>query len=125
LGGGVLEFLVLDELADEFPTRVFAFFLAFRDDLLIDGEQLATLDIHERRGHDEELAGDVEIEHTHDIDVFDELRGELGEVDFVDVDLLFLDEIEQQVERSFEHLEFYFVFGHEPPESGCVRSGKL
>jgi len=79
---------------------------------LIHGQQLAALDIHERRGHHEELAGDLEIELAHHLDVFDELRGELGEIDRIDVHLLLLDEIEEQIQRAFKDLEFDFVFGH-------------
>ena len=108
----VLELLVLDKLADEFPTRVFAVVLFFDRDLLIDGQQLAALDVHERGSHDEKLAGDVEVELAHDLDVLDELRSERGKVDLVDVHFLLLDEIKQQVERTLEDLEFDFVFGH-------------
>jgi hypothetical protein len=41
------------------------------------------------------------------------LRGELGEVDFIDVHLLLLDEIKKQVERAFEDLKLDLVFRHE------------
>jgi hypothetical protein len=49
--------------------------------------------------------------------VRDELRGELGEVDLVNVHFLLLDEIEEQIERAFEDLELNFVFRHEPENS--------
>src|SRR6185369_12053459 len=101
-GGGVLEFFVFDELADEFPTRIFALVFALDDDLLVYGQQFAALDIHERRGHHEKLAGDLQVELAHEVNVRDELRGELGEVDLVNVHLLLLDEIEQQVERALK-----------------------
>src|SRR5205814_656525 len=75
-------------------------------------QQFAALDVHECRGHHEKLAGDFEVELAHDLDVFDELRGERGEVDLVNVHLLLLDQIKQQVEWTFEDFEFDFVFGH-------------
>jgi hypothetical protein len=37
--------------------------------------------------------------------VRDELRGELGEVDLVNVHLLLFDEIKEQVERAFKNFE--------------------
>src|SRR5580698_7614841 len=97
LRGGVLEFFIFDELADQFPARVFAFVLAFDDDLLIHWQEFAALDIHERRGHHEKFAGDLKIEFAHEVNVRDELRGELGEIDFVNIHFLLLDEIKQQV----------------------------
>ena len=112
LRSGVFEFFVFDELADEFPARIFAFLLVFDLHLLIDGQKFAALDVHERGGHHEEFAGDVEIEHAHDFDVFDELGGELGEVDFVNIDFFLPDEVEKQIERAFEDFKFDFVFGH-------------
>ena len=115
-----MNFFVFDELADEFPARVFALVLALHGHLLIHGQQLAALDVHERRGHDEKLAGEVEVEHPHDLDVFDELRGELREVDLVDVHLLLLDEVEEEVERAFKDLELDFVIGHAPPMRAAI-----
>ena len=47
------------------------------------------------------------------VNVFDELRGELGEVDLINVHFLLFDEIKEQIERAFEDLELDFVFGHE------------
>jgi len=64
--------------------------------------EVRALDIHERRGHHEKFAGDLEIELAHQVNVRDELRGELGEVDLVNVHLLLLDEIKEQVERAFK-----------------------
>ena len=79
---------------------------------LVHGQQFAALDEHQRRGHHEKFAGDFEIELAHHLDVFDELRGELGEVDLVNVHLLLLDEIKEQIQRAFKDLELDFVFGH-------------
>ncbi len=122
-GGGVLEFLVFHQLADEFPARVFALLLALDLHLLVHRQQLATFDVHERRGHHEKFAGNLQIELPHEIDVFDELRGEFGEVDFVNVHLLLLDQIKEQIERAFEDLELDFVFRHEPKNSKAGAGG--
>src|ERR1039458_394178 len=44
---GILEFLVFDQLADQFPARVFALIFAFHLRLLLNGQQFAALDIHQ------------------------------------------------------------------------------
>ena len=81
-------------------------------DLLVHRQQFAALDVHERRGHHEEFAGDLQVELPHQVDVFDELGGQLGEVDLVNVHLLLLDQIKKQIERAFKDLEFDFIFRH-------------
>ncbi len=110
--GGVLELFVFDKLADQFPARVCALLFAFHRHLLVHGQQFAALDVHERRSHDEEFAGDLQIELAHEVNVFDELRGEPREVDLINVHLLLFDEVEEQIERAFEDLELDFVFRH-------------
>ena len=112
LGGGILEFLVFNQLADEFPARILAFLFAFDLRLLIGGQQFAAFDVHERRGHDEEFAGDFKVEFTHEVNVFDELRGQPGEVDRVNVHFLLFDEVKEQIQRAFKNLELNFVFRH-------------
>ena len=54
--------------------RVFAVFLTLDLRLLVHGEQIPALDIHERGGHDQELARDFQVQQPHGFDVFDELR---------------------------------------------------
>ncbi len=61
----------------------------------------------------EKFAGDFQVEQAHRVDMLDELRGELREVDLIDVHFLFFDEVKQQIERAFEDLELDFIFGHE------------
>jgi len=61
----------------------------------------------------EKLAGHFEVELAHQVNVFDELRGEPGEVDLVNVHLLLFDKIKEQVERAFKNLELNFVIRHE------------
>ena len=112
LRGGVFELFVFDELADQLPARVFLLLVALGLDLLVHRQQFAALDIHERRGHHEKLAGDFEVELAHQLDVLDELRGDLRQVDLVNVHLLLFHQVKEQVERAFEHLELDFVFCH-------------
>jgi len=101
----IIEDIVYDPFVDEEMA-------ATGGDLLVHGQQFPAFDVHQGRGHDEKLAGDFQIEHPHEIDVFDELSGELREVDLVNIHFLLFNEIKEQVERAFEDLEFNFVFAH-------------
>src|SRR6266516_4219543 len=112
LRGGVFELFVFDELADQLPARVFLLLVALGLDLLVHRQQFAALDIHERRGHHEKLTGDFEVELAHQLDVLNELRGDLRQVDLVNVHLLLFHQVQEQVERAFEDLELDFVFCH-------------
>jgi|GEM_PF-6136367 len=60
-------------------------------------------------GHQEELAGDVEVETLHGVDVGQVLIGNPGDLDIVDIHLVLLDEMEQKVEGAFEIFDLYFV----------------
>jgi hypothetical protein len=122
-GGGVLVFAVFDELPDEFPAGVFLVFLLDHG-LFFDGEEFAAFDVHEGGGHDEELAGDLEVELPHHLDVFDELGGDLGEVDLINIHFLLLHEVKKEVERTFEDFELDLIFGHDltraAPQGPCI-----
>ena len=109
----VLELLVLDELADQFPARIFAFVLLLGLHLLLHRQQLAALDVHERGGHHQKFARHFEVKLAHEVDVLHKLGGQFGEVDLINIDLLLPDEVKEQIERSFEDLELYFIFRHE------------
>src|SRR5690606_4130970 len=77
LGGGLLELLVLEELVDEFPAGVEGVVVAaFGDGGLAAGEEHAAFDLHEGGGHDEELAGDVEVELLERVEHVDVLAGD-------------------------------------------------
>ena len=110
--GRVLEFFILDELADEFPAWVLGLIVALGLRLLVHRQQFPALDVHECRGHHEELAGDLEVELAHQIDVFDELSGNFRQVDLVNIHLLLFHQVKEQVERAFEDLELDFVICH-------------
>ena len=58
------------------------------------------------------IAGDFQVEQPHGLDVIDELGGQPGEVDLVNINLLLSYQIKEQIERAFEDLEFYRIIGH-------------
>ena len=113
LVGGVLEFLVLHQLADQFPAGILAFLLFLRLHLLFHRQEFLALDVHERAGHHEEFAGDLDIKLAHEIDVLDEFPRDLGEVYLIDVHLLLLHQVKQKIHGALEHLEFDFIIQHE------------
>src|SRR4029077_3753855 len=55
--------------------------------------------------HHQVLAGEVEIELLEELQVAEILVGDRRDRDVVDVDLALLDQVQQQVERTFEDLE--------------------
>ena len=57
--------------------RIFAFLSFGVSDLLIDRQEHAALDVHERRRHHEEFAGDLEVEQLHQRERSEEHTSEL------------------------------------------------
>ena len=110
--GGILELLILHELADQVPARVLLFFFQFGP--LLDRQKHPALYHHERCGHHDKLTRDVEIEHAHEGKVFHVLGGDPLDGDVVNVDLFFLDKVEKQIKRPLEDLQFnlVLVLGH-------------
>src|SRR6185503_15743680 len=99
--GGGLELLVLEQAPHQRVARIFL--------LLFDAggglgtrQQHLRLDVNQRRRHDDVFAGGVEIELLHQRDGLEVLRRDQGNRDVVDVQLVLLDQVEQQIERSLE-----------------------
>jgi segregation and condensation protein A len=72
-------------------------------------QQRSRFDVDQRRRHHQELSGDVEVQLLHQIDVLDVLRGDKRDGNVVDVDLVLLDQMQQQVERTLEVLQAYGI----------------
>ncbi len=56
--------------------------------------------MNQRRGHVDEVGGNVDIEFFELVQVVEILLGDFGDGDVVNVHLLLADQIEQQVERT-------------------------
>ena len=95
---GVLVFLVLEKAVDQLVARVF---LPFGAGQRVGRQQHLRLDVNQHRGHIDELGRNVYIQFAELFDVCEVLAGDLGDRDIVDIDVLFADEVEQQVERAF------------------------
>ena len=114
LAGGVLELLVFDQPTNEFKARIL--FILFADlglGFLVGGQEFPAFDVDQGGRHHQELASDFEVQFPHLIDIGNELRGDSSEVDLVNVDLLLLDQVQQQIQRPFEHVELNPVFVHQ------------
>ena len=102
LGGG-LEFLVLEQPPDQRIARIFLV-VGIAGGGLGPRQQHPALDVDQRRRHHQELAGDVEVELLHQVEVLEVLLGDQRDRDVVDVHLVLLDQMNEQIERALERL---------------------
>lgn len=123
--GSVAVLLVLKKLADEFGARVFLLLVARVAGAFGGGRrghEHPALDFHQRRGHDEKLACEVDVDAGEALASFnaEELKVLLSDErdgDVVDVDFFALDEEEEEVERTFKGIKPDSI-------SGFVRHGE-
>jgi hypothetical protein len=98
----LLELTVLEQAPDQLGARVtLLVFLLER----ARGEQEAGLDPHQGGRHHQELAGHIEVEKAHRLDGLQVLAGDMRDRDVVDINLIALDEMKKQIERTLEGLE--------------------
>jgi hypothetical protein len=58
-----------------------------------------------RGGHQKVLPGNVQVQNFHQLEIFQILLGDEGDGNVEDIQFILLDEMEQQVKRSFEPLQ--------------------
>ena len=103
------ELLVFEQPFDQLRARVFVqVFLAIG--IRIGREQHLRFDVNQRRGHHQKIARDGDVQLLHQLEIGQVLFGDARDRDVVDVDLVFLDQVEQQIKRPLEDLEFDTVF---------------
>ena len=68
-------------------------------------QQHLALDVNQRRRHDEELAGEVEVQLLQQVQVLEVLLRDDRDLDVIHVHLVLLDQMDEQVERAFERLQ--------------------
>ena len=112
MSGGVLEFFVFDELADEFPARVFLLDgLLAAGGLVFGREQAAAFQVNQVRRHGDEVARAVEVGLRDGGEVVEVLADEPFQGQVVKLDLLLAHEVQKQVERTLENVQPHLVFG--------------
>ena len=105
---GVLELLIFNELPDQFPAWIFLVIIRIRR-LDGAGQESPALQIHQIRRHHDELAREVDVQHFEGVDVGNILLGDALDIHVQHIQLLLPDQVEQEVERTFEDIEFNFV----------------
>ena len=94
--GGILEFFVFNELADQFPTRVVLVRLVpWR--LLPLGEKGPAFNIHQVGRHRDEFRGQIDVEKFEGLEVIEILGCDPFQGYIVNVHLVFPDEVKKQV----------------------------
>jgi hypothetical protein len=68
-------------------------------------QQHPGLDLHQGSRHHQELAGNVEIQLLHQVQVIEILLGDDGDLNVVHVHLVLLDQMNEQIERAVEALQ--------------------
>ena len=106
--GRILEFFVFNKLADKLPARIVLLGILFGW-LIHARQQGAAFQIHQIGRHDDELGGQIDVKQLECIDVVEVLAGDSLDGDRMDIHLVFFDEVEQQVERTFENFKTDFV----------------
>ena len=121
--GRVLVLLVLEQPPDELLARVehLPLLLGPHVERLRRGDQLARLQVGERRRHDQVVRRHVERHRLHEIEVLQVLLGDEGDRECDDVDLVRLAEVQEQVERSLELRERDRGRGRRPRSRGHFR----
>ncbi len=92
---------MLEKAIDELAARIFG--RLFRADGCARQQHLA-LDMNEQRRGVDKVAGHIHVAGAEMIDVGQELRGDFGDGNVVDVDVLLANEVKQQVERTIVDL---------------------
>lgn len=127
---GFAEGAVFEELAEQFGGGV-EFLLVAGGACgvlasLILGIDHAGLDFDERGGDDQEFTSGLDIDIGEVLDVVEVLIGDGAEGDLGDVEFDAPDEVQEEVERTFEGIEAHGVWLHRhpfrsPKAAGCAR----
>jgi hypothetical protein len=88
------------------------------------GQEQAALDLHQRRRHDEKLAGHIEIELLHRVQHLDILLHHRLDRNVVDIELILSDQEKKQIERALENGQFDAGIGIENHGVTSLGSGK-
>lgn len=92
---------VLDETPDQFIARIFLLPLFF---ILFMREQHPALYIQKRRRHDQKLTGHIHVLLSHPVNVGKILVSDVGDGDVIDVDLIYLDEMQKKIQGAVKRV---------------------
>jgi hypothetical protein len=125
--GRLLELLVLEEALDQLGPGVDLLergvFIRLLDRLGLGvGQELARLQVAQGRRHHQVLAGDVDVEALHGVEVLEVLLGDEGDRDVEDLELVLAHQVQEQVEGALEHIDRDLVVRHDQPRPAIVPS---
>lgn len=117
-GGGFFKAFVFKELLNKLVAGVgdVAGGGGFALGGFLAGEEHGGFDFHQGGGHDEELAGEVDVDAVVAGELFDGIEifhvgmGDMCDGDVVDIQFIAFDEVEQKVERALVIVELNAVF---------------
>jgi hypothetical protein len=94
-----LELLVVEQLSHQILAWVYliAFFVFF-----VAGQEQFGLDAHQRGGHQNEFAGQLDVHLLHLVHVLEKIICDPRNRDIVNIELIALNEEQQEIEGSFE-----------------------
>ena len=95
-------------MPDQIPARIVLFGIFLRR-LLIDRQQAPALKINQVGRHHDEFAGHVDVQFLERLQILKVLLCDSLERNIVNVDLVALDQIKQEIERTLENFEPDFV----------------
>ena len=98
LAGHELAVGIFAQFAAQLVLQLFAF--------VIDRQERNGFDIDQTRRHFQKLTGDVHVFQLHLANVFNILIDQLRDHHIVDADLVFADQVQQQIERPLKHFGF-------------------
>ena len=94
--------LVLEQPPHQLGARIFGIVAGQRNR---PRQKQPRLDLDQHRGHQQVLGSELELRASHHLDVAQVLARELRHRDVEHVDVLLADQVEQQIEGSFEGLQ--------------------
>ena len=104
--GDILELLVLEQSPYQFLPRIADAVLEGFISLYVTWQKHLGLHLHQRRRHEDEVGGLLEVEQMHaGAQERQVLVRDRGDGDVVDVHLILADEVEKQVQRPLENTE--------------------
>jgi hypothetical protein len=65
--------------------------------------------VNQGRRKNQKFSGKVQVERAEHLDILQILPGNKGNGDVVDIDLVFLDQVQKEIQRTFKNVEFDFI----------------
>ncbi|MNI54550.1 hypothetical protein D3C73_1094480 [compost metagenome] len=109
LHGDAFDFAVFNQPLHQFSARIISVVLIIIEVLDFNHRRLRQqeLALYGQQGscHDQKLTGNVQLQFLHSLQIFHVLLGNLADRNVLDVDFRFVNQVQEQIERTFERLQ--------------------